>query len=212
MRLTAGEYGGVSSPWLLFACGVACGYGGAMVSPSVRRLAGAVAHVLRSRARGHRVTKGDTSPSPGDVARSTSNRAPVQDNGVLPDAYPGDFTGVFSPRYAPSLDGDPDPGEIVWAWVPYEEDHSQGKDRPVLLVGHDGPWLLGMMLTSRDRDQRSHPNWVEIGSGPWDSQGRDSEVRVDRLIRLAPDRVRREGAILPQNRFAAVVAQSPFAR
>ena len=41
-------------------------------------------------------------------------------------------------EYSPSLDGDADPGEIVWTWVPFEEDHSQGKDRPVLLVGRDG--------------------------------------------------------------------------
>lgn len=33
--------------------------------------------------------------------------------------------------YAPHPDGEPDPGEIVWSWVPYEDDPSQGKD-------HDG--------------------------------------------------------------------------
>ena len=37
-------------------------------------------------------------------------------------------------RYAPEIDGEPDPGEVVWAWVPYEDDPSQGKDRPVLLL------------------------------------------------------------------------------
>ena len=36
--------------------------------------------------------------------------------------------------YAPKPDGRPDPGEVVWTWVPYEDDPSQGKDRPVLLV------------------------------------------------------------------------------
>ena len=48
--------------------------------------------------------------------------------------------------YEPELDGQPDPGEVVWGWVPYEEDPSQGKDRPVLLIGHtelDGEELLG---------------------------------------------------------------------
>ena len=48
--------------------------------------------------------------------------------------YPGDFTGVVRPVYAPDPDGDPDPGEIVWTWVPFEDDPSQGKDRPVLVV------------------------------------------------------------------------------
>ena len=37
--------------------------------------------------------------------------------------------------YAPEIDGEPDPGEVVWAWVPYEDDPSQGKDRPVLVLG-----------------------------------------------------------------------------
>ena len=37
--------------------------------------------------------------------------------------------------YAPAPDGEPDPGEVVWAWVPYEEDASRGKDRPVLVIG-----------------------------------------------------------------------------
>ena len=27
-----------------------------------------------------------------------------------------------------------DPGEVVWGWVPYEDDPAQGKDRPVLLL------------------------------------------------------------------------------
>ncbi|WP_372521259.1 type II toxin-antitoxin system PemK/MazF family toxin [Marinobacter nauticus] len=57
--------------------------------------------------------------------------------------------------YAPAPDGEPDPGEIVWTWVPYEEDHSRGKDRPVLIVGHDGPYLLVLMLTSKDRNNAS---------------------------------------------------------
>ncbi|MGH3613005.1 MAG: hypothetical protein ACRDRK_10505 [Pseudonocardia sp.] len=29
--------------------------------------------------------------------------------------------------YAPDLDGAADPGEIVWAWVPYEEHDGRGK-------------------------------------------------------------------------------------
>ena len=40
--------------------------------------------------------------------------------------------------YDPQADGEPDPGEVVWAWVAYEDDPSQGKDRPVLLLAR-GP-------------------------------------------------------------------------
>ena len=37
--------------------------------------------------------------------------------------------------YRPRRDGEPDPGEVVWAWVPFEDDPQQGKDRPVLVLG-----------------------------------------------------------------------------
>ena len=47
--------------------------------------------------------------------------------------------------YAPSADGLPEPGEVCWAWVPYEEDASQGKDRPVLVVGMRGKQWLALM-------------------------------------------------------------------
>ena len=41
-------------------------------------------------------------------------------------------------EYSPDLDGDPDPGEVVWTWVPYEDDPNQGKDRPVVIIGRIG--------------------------------------------------------------------------
>jgi hypothetical protein len=123
-------------------------------------------------------------------------------------AYPGDFTGPLAPSYSPKPDGRPDPGEIVWTWVPFEEDHSQGKDRPVLVVGRDGRWLLALQLTSKDHDGYPAPGgrrrWVDIGSGGWDRQGRPSEVRVDRVVRVDPKAVRREGAVLSRQRFDAV--------
>ena len=53
-------------------------------------------------------------------------------------AYRGDFAGRATISYAPHADGQADPGEVVWAWVPYEEDATQGKDRPVLVIGEDG--------------------------------------------------------------------------
>lgn len=139
-------------------------------------------------------------PRPGRPARQ---RAAAPATG-----YPGDFTGPLVTAYDPHPDGRPDPGEIVWTWVPFEEDHGQGKDRPVLLVGRDGPWLLALQLTSKDHDGYPPGNggrrWVDIGSGPWDRQRRPSEVRVDRVVRVDPAAVRREGAVLPPGRFEAV--------
>ena len=115
--------------------------------------------------------------------------------------------------YAPEADGEPDPGEVVWAWVPYEEDDGRGKDRPVLVVARDGADLLALMLSSKDHDldaadeARHGRYWVDVGTGAWDRQGRPSEVRVDRVLRLDPADVRREGAALDRVRFDEVVAE-----
>jgi hypothetical protein len=113
--------------------------------------------------------------------------------------------------YAPRADGRPDPGEVVWGWVPFEEDPQRGKDRPVLLIGVEGKQLLGLMLTSKDHDRDAEQQarwgrqWMDVGSGGWDPRRRPSEVRLDRLIRLAPDAVRREGAALDRATFDRVV-------
>ena len=104
--------------------------------------------------------------------------------------------------YAPEKDGDADPGEIVWTWVPYEEDTSQGKDRPVVVIGRIGGDVAALMLTTKRHDQAAY---LSIGSGPWDSSGRPSWVRLDRVLRLDPDQIRREGAVLDRARFDQVV-------
>ncbi len=142
--------------------------------------------------------------------RGTTPTAPAQEGDRA--AYPGDATTLPDTTYAPAPDGNPDPGEIVWTWVPYEEDHSQGKDRPVLVIGREADWLVALPLTSKDHDRdaqqerRSGREWVDIGTGDWDRRGRPSEVRVNRLVRVDPAGVRREGAVLPRDRYDRVVA------
>jgi hypothetical protein len=129
-------------------------------------------------------------------------------------AYAGDFTGVATLEYTPHPDDRPDPGEVVWAWVPYEEDPRRGKDRPALVVGRDGAHLLALMLTSKDHDRdqaaelRRGRHWVDLGSGDWDPGGRPSEVRVDRVLRLDADAVRRIGAVLDRRRYDAVTREA----
>jgi hypothetical protein len=105
-------------------------------------------------------------------------------------------------EYTPQLDGDPDPGEVVWTWVPFEDDPSLGKDRPVVIVGRHGPVLSGVALTSKPK---SRTDYVDVGSGPWDSRSRPSYAKVDRLLDIEPDEVRREGAVLSRRRFDAVI-------
>jgi len=76
----------------------------------------------------------------------------------------------------------------------------------VLLVGRDGEYLLALMMTSKDHNNREHadPNYLDIGSGPWDQQGRASEVKLNRVIRVRPDSMRREGAVMPEDTFGLI--------
>lgn len=114
--------------------------------------------------------------------------------------------------WAGAHDGRPDPGEVVWTWVPYEEDASQGKDRPVLLIGRrDDTTLVALQMTSQDHDRdaeqeaRAGRFWMDIGTGPWDNRGRPSEVRLNRFIDVREQDVRREGAVLSREVYERVV-------
>ena len=108
--------------------------------------------------------------------------------------------------YSPDLDGRADPGEIVWTWVVYEDDPTRGKDRPVLVVGRDRSVLLGLMVSSQER-HAADPDWVGIGSSDWDYEGRQSWVRLDRVLDVPEEGIRREGAILRREVFDVVAAR-----
>lgn len=117
-----------------------------------------------------------------------------------------DHRGQVTVAYAPEIDGEPDPGEIVWAWVPYEEDPTRGKDRPVVVVGMadetPGHYAV-LMVSSRAHDHDR--NWVAIGTGQWDREHRASYVRTDRWLAVSGAGVRREGAVLTPTQFLAVI-------
>ncbi|MBV1778463.1 type II toxin-antitoxin system PemK/MazF family toxin [Paeniglutamicibacter sp. ABSL32-1] len=177
----------------------------------LRFLGRALSSALRSAASKQRGTgrPAGRRPAATDRRRPSAPTAPETAAGAGSwefGGYPGDFRGTVDAAYSPRADGRPDPGEIVWAWVPYEEDHAQGKDRPVLLVGQEGQYLLALMLTSKDRNngQSRDRDYVDIGTGSWDRQGRPSEVKLDRIIRLQEAGIRREGAVLGQQAFARV--------
>lgn len=145
------------------------------------------------------------SPSPSSTPGPDGGRAPSE--GRLTD-YPGDFHGAARVQYSPVPGPDAGPGEVVWTWVPFEELDGRGKDRPVLVVGRNGGYLLAAQLTSRDRNNRaSHdPDYIDIGSGAWDSRGRPSEVKLDRILQIDPRDVRREGGMVDERTFEAVSA------
>jgi len=68
-----------------------------------------------------------------------------------------------------------------------------------------------LQLTSKDHDRDAEDEarygryWMDVGSGDWDRDGRPSEVRLDRLLRMSESDVRREGAALLEATFDEVV-------
>lgn len=136
---------------------------------------------------------------------------------VSPDVGPGRPRGTETVRidpeaishlevaYAPERDGAPDAGEIVWTWVPYEENDGRGKDRPVLVIGRasaDRVYAVRMTSKAHDGDR----DYLSIGSGAWDSQGRESWVDVEQLYSVHERGLRREAAVLDRRRYDRVGA------
>jgi hypothetical protein len=143
-----------------------------------------------------------------DVLASTATESPAE----ITTGRPVTRTSVPTAHrarklvYAPDLDGRADPGEVVWTWVTYEEDPTRGKDRPVLVVGRDHATLLGLMMSSQERHAADR-SWVGIGTGSWDAEGRPSWVRLDRVLDVPEESIRREGAILERTVFDRVAAR-----
>jgi len=128
-----------------------------------------------------------TGPSNPGLASPTARREP----------------GRVTIEYSPDMDGDADPGEVVWTWVPYEDDPSQGKDRPVVIIGRAGGALAGVPLTSKNHHRGDE---VAVGTGGWDRSGRPSFAKVDQLLTIDAKAVRREGSVLSRSHFDDVVA------
>lgn len=105
--------------------------------------------------------------------------------------------------YRPRRDDAPDPGEVVWSWVPFEEHDGRGKDRPVLLVAAESSEVfLGVQLTSKD-----HPQNLPVGRGDWDVEHRSSFARLDRVLRVHRSGMRRIGAEVSREAFERVAAE-----
>lgn len=183
-------------------------------SPAARRTGrqltrSAVRAVQQRSGSGTRTPVADRRSDAGGVSTTDAHRVLADRSAEVPVRF----------SYQPVADDHPDPGEIVWAWVHYEEDPHQGKDRPVLVLAEEdasvggsdgaGTVLVCLMLTSRDRGAGEHTDehgstYVDVGTGEWDSRRRPSEVRVDRVLRIPLESVRREGGRLDRQRYATV--------
>lgn len=126
--------------------------------------------------------------------------------------WPVSRIGLPKFDYSPLPDGFPDPGEVVWAWVPFDENDGRGKDRPVLVLAGYEEHVVFVQMSSKDHDSYARyeasqgRTWMDIGRGAWDPRGRESEVRLDRLLVAHVAQVRREGATLDRERYDAVVS------
>jgi len=145
------------------------------------------------------------------VARvlAPSRIAPPTPAPTTVEVSPTDVRGLVL-DYAPRRDGRADAGEIGWTWVPFAERDGRGKDRPVLIIGRQSAdRVYAVKLTSRSH--AGEREYVPIGSGPWDAQGRPSWVDLDQLYSVHVQGLRREGVALDAGRFD-VVARALQAR
>ncbi len=195
-----------------------------MASPIPRVLRSAVRAAARSLLRSARTTDRPPATRASGASRTgqttPSDRRPDGGSSPRPAGTPSSATGtrpvdvreaLDHVSYDPGPDGDADPGEVVWTWIPYEEDPATGKDRPVVVLGREADGLYVAQMTSKDHDRDAEQEarwgryWLDIGTGPWDARGRPSEVRLDRILRVPAAAVRREGATLGRARFDAIV-------
>jgi len=104
------------------------------------------------------------------------------------------------------MDGQTDPGEVVWAPVLLEGDMERPHERAVVVVGRSKQTLLGALISTNDR-HADNPRWLFIGTGAWDPEGRPSWVRLDRILEVPEAGIRRSGAVMPRRRFDRIAAR-----
>ncbi len=156
----------------------------------------------------------DRAPRTSSPGRPTARLRPTDDSEARNHATDSGTTTVrVDPEriddlriaYAPERDGAPDAGEIIWTWVPYEENDGRGKDRPLLVIGRrSAERVYAVRLTSKPHD--GDRDYLSIGSGAWDSQGRESWVDIEQLYSVHETGLRREAAVLDRTRYGRVAA------
>jgi hypothetical protein len=140
-------------------------------------------------------------PSHADAAGAPGQSGPEATVEVDPHSI-----GPVRVTFSPQTDGAPDPSEIVWTWVPFEENDGRGKDRPVLVVAVESAGTyLAVQLTSKDHDGEG--DFVPVGAGGWDGEHRPSWVNLDRVIRVHEGGMRREASALPREPFERVASR-----
>ncbi|WP_336244277.1 type II toxin-antitoxin system PemK/MazF family toxin [Corynebacterium meridianum] len=105
--------------------------------------------------------------------------------------------------YAPDMDGQADPGEVVWIWVNTDGPGSPARERAIIVIGRSRQHMLGLVI-SPNPEHAEEDNWLGIGSGPWDESGRQCWVRMDKVLEIPELEIRRQGAVIPRHRFERI--------
>lgn len=101
--------------------------------------------------------------------------------------------------YAPDMDGQAAPGEVVWFTAPTTPPSVQ----PLLIVARAKQYVIGLLISSDSRHAKQD-NWLGIGSGAWDPSGQPTWVRLDKVITVPEIDVRRQAAIIPRHSFERI--------
>ncbi|WP_246118161.1 type II toxin-antitoxin system PemK/MazF family toxin [Corynebacterium canis] len=105
--------------------------------------------------------------------------------------------------YAPDMDGQADPGEVVWIMVNTNGPDKPPMERAIVVVGRAAHNILGLLISPDDAHKEEH-NWLDIGAGAWDEASRQCWVRLDKVLEVPELHIRRQGAIIPRQRFERI--------
>ncbi|MEX3504851.1 type II toxin-antitoxin system PemK/MazF family toxin [Corynebacterium sp. LK2510] len=98
--------------------------------------------------------------------------------------------------YAPDMDGQAEPGEVVWVTVP----SSPPRERSIVVIGREHRDVIGLLI-SPETDHARDDDWLGIGSGEWEDNGEECWVRLDKTLLVPETDVHRRGIYLPPRRF-----------
>ncbi|MCP1386878.1 hypothetical protein M5J20_01510 [Corynebacterium sp. TA-R-1] len=101
--------------------------------------------------------------------------------------------------YAPDMDGNAEPGEVVWVTVPSQPP----TERSMLVVGREQHEVLGLLI-SPGKEHADDQHWLGIGCGEWDASGEPCWVRLDKTLCVPETDVHRRGTTVPALRFERV--------
>ena len=104
--------------------------------------------------------------------------------------------------YAPDMDGQAEPGEVVWIWAPSDGPDMPPRERAMLVIGRDRHTILGLLISPNPRHEgprRGSTSAPASGTPPAASAGSASTA-----CSRCPSRACAARALFPQRRFERI--------